>query len=96
MKRTFGVLVVILVTSVLSSVSFAADTTTKTKSEKAKDTNATGWVTAVDAKAGTLTVRFPVQSRHWFRSIPATQSDVIRPLIPEHSGHLLRESKRIF
>jgi len=41
-------------------------------------------------------MRFPVQSRHWFRSIPATQSDVIRPLIPEHSGHLLRESKRIF
>src|SRR5215831_3457864 len=29
-----------------------------------------------------LWVRFPVQSRHWFRSIPATQSDVIRPLIP--------------
>ena len=43
-----------------------------------------------------IRLRFPVQSRHWFRSIPATQSDVIRPLIPEHSGHLLRESKRIF
>ena len=64
MKRTFGVLVVILVTSVLSSVSFAADTTTKTKSEKAKDTNATGWVTAVDAKACVFRSIRPLVPQH--------------------------------
>jgi|SRR5208283_1056910 len=32
-------------------------------------------------------VDFPGHVGHLFRRIPATHSDLIRPLIPEHSGH---------
>lgn len=32
-------------------------------------------------------VRFPLQSGHWVRPIPAGHSEAFRPPIPEHSGH---------
>ncbi|HWX77121.1 MAG TPA: DUF5666 domain-containing protein [Candidatus Acidoferrales bacterium] len=53
------VLVIALTALAFSGVSFAADTATKsdTKAEKPKATSTTGAVTAVDAKAGTLTVK---------------------------------------
>ena len=49
MKKALRVLVVAFVTVAFAGVSFAA--------EKAKTTKATGEVTSVDAKAGTLTVK---------------------------------------
>ena len=53
------VLVIALTALAFSGASFAADTATKTtaKSEKPKAMSATGAVTAMDAKAGTLTVK---------------------------------------
>ena len=59
MKSMLKVLVIALTALAFSGVSFAADTATKseTKAEKPKAMSATGAVTAVDAKAGTLTVK---------------------------------------
>ena len=59
MKNMLKVLVIALTALAFSGVSFAADTATKsdTKAEKPKATSTTGAVTAVDAKAGTLTVK---------------------------------------
>src|SRR5262249_62215630 len=58
------VLVIALTALAFSGVSFAADTATKsvTKAEKPKAMSATGAVTAVGAKAGTLTVKTAGQS----------------------------------
>ena len=59
MKNMLKVLVIALTALAFSGVSFAADTVTKsqTKAEKPKAMSATGAVTAVDAKAGTLSVK---------------------------------------
>ena len=59
MKSMLKVLVIALTALAFSGVGFAADTATKsdTKAEKPKATSTTGAVTAVDAKAGTLTVK---------------------------------------
>ena len=59
MKNMLKVLVIALTALAFSGVGFAADTATKsdTKAEKPKATSASGAVTAVDAKAGTLTVK---------------------------------------
>ena len=59
MKSMRKVLVIALTAVAFSGVSFAADTATKseTKAEKPKAMSATGAVTAVDAKAGTLSVK---------------------------------------
>ena len=59
MKNILKVLVVALTALAFSGASFAADTATKTttKSEKPKAMSATGAVTAMDAKAGTLTIK---------------------------------------
>ena len=59
MKNMLKVLVIALTALAFSGASFAADTATKptTKSEKPKAMSATGAVTAMDAKAGTLTVK---------------------------------------
>lgn len=64
MKSMLKVLVIALTALAFSGVSFAADTATKsvTKAEKPKAMSATGAVTAVDAKAGTLTVKTADQS----------------------------------
>jgi len=58
-KSMLKVLVIALTALAFSGVSFAADTATKseTKAEKPKAMSATGEVAAVDAKAGTLTVK---------------------------------------
>jgi Cu/Ag efflux protein CusF len=58
-KNMLKVLVIALTALAFSGVGFAADTATKsdTKAEKPKATSASGAVTAVDAKAGTLTVK---------------------------------------
>jgi len=58
-KSMLKVLVIALTALAFSGVSFAADTATKseTKAEKPKAMSATGEVTAVDAKAGTLSVK---------------------------------------
>ncbi len=59
MKNMLKVLVIALTALAFSGVGFAADTATKsdTKAEKPKAISASGAVTAVDAKAGTLTVK---------------------------------------
>ena len=59
MKNMLKVLVIALTALAFGGASFAADTATKTtaKSEKPKAMSATGAVTAMDAKAGTLTVK---------------------------------------
>ena len=59
MKSMLKVLVIALTALAFSGVGFAADTATKsdTKAEKPKAMSASGAVTAVDAKAGTLTVK---------------------------------------
>ena len=59
MKNILKVLVIALTALAFSGASFAADTATKTttKSEKPKAMSATGAVTAMDAKAGTLTIK---------------------------------------
>ena len=59
MKNMLKVLVIALTALAFSGVGFAADTATKsdTKAEKPKAMSASGAVTAVDAKAGTLTVK---------------------------------------
>lgn len=59
MKNMLKVLVIALTALAFSGASFAADTATKTttKSEKPKAMSATGAITAMDAKAGTLTVK---------------------------------------
>lgn len=59
MKNMLKVLVVALTALAFGGASFAADTATKTttKSEKPTAMSATGAVTAMDAKAGTLTVK---------------------------------------
>ncbi len=59
MKNMLKVLVIALTALAFSGASFAADTATKTttKSEKPTAMSATGAVTAMDAKAGTLTVK---------------------------------------
>ena len=59
MKNILKVLVIALTALAFSGASFAADTATKatTTSEKPKAISATGAVTAMDAKAGTLTVK---------------------------------------
>ena len=59
MKNILKVLVIALTALAFSGASFAADTATKpdAKAEKPKAMSATGAVTAVDAKAGTLTVK---------------------------------------
>src|SRR5215471_835322 len=50
------------------------------KRRKTGPRSCSAWSQALKALVHPLTwMRFPVQSRHWFRSIPATQSDVIRP-----------------
>ena len=54
MKNMLKVLVIALTALAFSGVSFAADTATKSKP---KAMSATGAVTAVDAKAGTLSVK---------------------------------------
>ena len=54
MKSMLKVLVIALTALAFSGVSFAADTATKSKP---KAISATGAVTAVDAKAGTLSVK---------------------------------------
>ena len=54
MKSMLKVLVIALTALAFSGVSFAADTATKSKP---KAMSATGAVTAVDAKAGTLSVK---------------------------------------
>jgi len=54
-KNMLKVLVIALTALAFSGASFAADTATK--SEKPKAMSATGAVTAMDAKAGTLTVK---------------------------------------
>jgi hypothetical protein len=41
---------------------------------------------------GGLYVRIPTQPGHRFRLKAATQSGAIRPVIPEHSGHLFRSN----
>jgi hypothetical protein len=58
-KNMLKVLVVALTALAFGGASFAADTATKTttKSEKPTAMSATGAVTAMDAKAGTLTVK---------------------------------------
>jgi uncharacterized protein YbbC (DUF1343 family) len=58
-KSILKVLVIALTALAFSGVSFAADTATKpqTKAEKPKAMSTTGAVTAVDAKAGTLSVK---------------------------------------
>jgi Cu/Ag efflux protein CusF len=58
-KSMLKVLVIALTALAFSGVGFAADTATKsdTKAEKPKAMSASGAVTAVDAKAGTLTVK---------------------------------------
>jgi len=58
-KNMLKVLVIALTALAFSGASFAADTATKTttKSEKPTAMSATGAVTAMDAKAGTLTVK---------------------------------------
>lgn len=59
MKNMLKVLIVALTALAFSGASFAADTATKTttNSEKPKLMSATGAVKAMDAKAGTLTVK---------------------------------------
>ena len=64
MKSMLKVLVIALTALAFSGVSYAADTATKSdmkaekpKAEKPKPVTTTGAVTAVDAKAGTLTVK---------------------------------------
>jgi Cu/Ag efflux protein CusF len=64
MKNLLRVLAVTVTTLAFSGVSFAAEKAiektepkTEMKSEKAKPTKTSGEVTAVDAKAGTLTVK---------------------------------------
>ena len=59
MKNMLKVLVIALTALAFSGGSFAADTAPKTttKSEKPAAMSATGAVTAMDAKAGTLTVK---------------------------------------
>ena len=59
MKNMLKVLVIALTALAFSGASFAADTATKTtaKSEKPKAMSATGAVTAMDTKVGTLTVK---------------------------------------
>jgi Cu/Ag efflux protein CusF len=58
-KNMLKVLVIALTALAFSGVGFAADTATKSdmKAEKPKAMSASGAVTAVDAKAGTLTVK---------------------------------------
>jgi hypothetical protein len=58
-KNMLKVLVIALTALAFSGASYAADTATKTtaKPEKPKAMAATGAVTAMDAKAGTLTVK---------------------------------------
>ena len=59
MKNMLKVLVIALTALAFSGVGFAADTATKSdmKAEKPKAMSASGAVTAVDAKAGTLSVK---------------------------------------
>ena len=59
MKDMLKVLVIALTALAFTGVGFAADTTTKSdmKAEKPKAMSAQGEVTAVDAKAGTLSVK---------------------------------------
>ena len=54
MKKVLRVLAIALITAAFAGVSFAAD---KTSAEKPKTMTVSGEITAVDAKAGTVTVK---------------------------------------